>query len=156
YESSNSTDPIGAGAPGSQTPGPSGRTPPPSLLNGPNTAMSNPAPNPLQLELEQQHNAREAERASMDQVAEETGGKAFFGDRTQQAVNAALQEATAYYLISYLPVNRNYDGRFRKIKVVLDGSKYHLAYRHGYYAVDPEGPSKSPAAQVAAMRQDAM
>jgi len=156
YESSNNADPIGAGAPGSQTPGPPGRTTPPSSPKGLNTAMNNPAPNPLQLELEQQHSAREAERASMDQVAEETGGKAFYGNRIQQAVNAAVEQASAYYLLSYPPANRNYDGKFRKVKVSLEGSKYHLAYRHGYYAVDPEAPSKSSPTIATAMRQEAM
>ena len=150
YDSGNNTDPIGAGAPGSQTPGPPGRTPAPSLLNGPNTTTSNPAPNPLQLELEQQHNAREAERATMDQVAEETGGKAFYGNRIQQAVNAAVEQASAYYLLAYSPANRNYDGKFRKVKVSLEGAKYHLGFRRGYYAVDPQGPSKL--AVAAAMR----
>ena len=47
-----------------------------------------------------------------------------------------------YYALSYTPTNKKYDGAFRKVRVSIAGKKYHLAYREGYYAVDPYSPAK--------------
>ena len=45
-------------------------------------------------------------------------------------------------MLSYTPANRNYDGKFRKIKVALATKGYHLAYRRGYFADDLSAPQK--------------
>ena len=47
-----------------------------------------------------------------------------------------------YYTIYYSPANKNYDGRFRKIKVQLGGKGYTLHYRQGYYADDTRNSAK--------------
>ncbi len=72
---------------------------------------------------------------SMEQLANDTGGKAFFNTND---LNAAMQHAIAdgshYYTIAYTPTNKKMDGSYRRIDVKIPDSKYKLAYRHGYNA----------------------
>jgi VWFA-related protein len=83
------------------------------------------------------------EHATMDQLAVQTGGQAFYNTNgIAQAIHTATEQGANYYAFSYTPQNKKYDGAFRKVKVVLAGKKYHLAYRSGYYAVDPYAPAK--------------
>jgi VWFA-related protein len=80
----------------------------------------------------------------MDQIAADTGGKAFYNaNGIEHAMTIAMEQESNYYALSYTPLNRKYDGKFRKIKVSLASSekKYHLIHRSGYYAVDPDAPS---------------
>jgi VWFA-related protein len=73
----------------------------------------------------------------MEQLANDTGGKAFYNTND---LNGAMQHAIAdgsnYYTISYSPTNKKMDGSFRRIEVKLPGTKYKLAYRRGYNADD--------------------
>ena len=80
----------------------------------------------------------------MDKIAADTGGKAFYNSNgIEQAMAIAMEQGKNYYAISYTPVNKKYDGKFRKIKVSLVSGekKYHLIHRSGYFAVDPDAPS---------------
>jgi hypothetical protein len=100
------------------------------------------------------------EHATMKQLATQTGGQAFFNTNgIAQAIKTATEQGSNYYALSYTPANKNYNGGFRKIKVALGGKKYHLAYRSGYYAIDPAAPPKasrdlSSGLARAAMQQD--
>jgi hypothetical protein len=77
----------------------------------------------------------------MQQIAWETGGEAFFNDNDiQSAVARAIANGSDYFTIAYVPDNRSFDGAFRSIRIQVDGAKYELAYRRGYYAVDPTKP----------------
>lgn len=77
-----------------------------------------------------------AERASLSQVAQATGGKAFFNTNAiGQAIATAVEEGSNYYVLSYTPTDDKYDGKFRKIKVALEQKGYKLHYRPGYFAV---------------------
>ena len=90
--------------------------------------------------------ARSAEFTTMNQVAQETGGKAFYNTNgIGDAIAAAVEQGSNYYTLSYSPLNKNYDGRFRKIKVALEEKGYHLHYRPGYFADDPYAPAKDAA-----------
>ena len=76
-----------------------------------------------------------AERASLMQVANATGGKAFFNTNgIAKAIATAVEEGSNYYTLSYSPSNNNYDGKFRRIKVALEDKGYRLHYRQGYFA----------------------
>ncbi len=87
--------------------------------------------------------AQMGEHATMDKLAAETGGRAFYNTNgIAKAIDAANEEGANYYALSYTPANKNYDGSFRKVKVLLAGKKYDLAYRSGYYAVDPHAMAK--------------
>jgi hypothetical protein len=115
--------------------------------------------NVMQNQAEQFALTRMGERATMKQLAADTGGQAFYNTNDiAQAVNTAAEQGANYYALSYTPANKKYDGSFRKIKVSLSDKKYHLAYRTGYYAVDPYAqakPTKNLASSLAmaAMQQ---
>ncbi len=78
-----------------------------------------------------------ATQGTMDQVADETGGHAFYNsNELVRAFNTAIDNGSNYYSLTYAPTNPNFDGRLRHIKLVVDHSGYHLAYRRSYYADD--------------------
>jgi VWFA-related protein len=96
-----------------------------------------------------------AEWTTMNQVAADTGGKAFTGTNgIADAIGIASEQGSNYYSISYSPTNRDYNGKFRKIKVTLAAKGYRLHYRPGYFASDPHAPLKdtSHSARSAAMQ----
>jgi len=87
---------------------------------------------------------REAEdrmvsRSTMNDLAEKTGGKAFYNtNNIEGAVRRSLEDGSTYYTLGYYPENKTWDGKFRRItiKVARPGVKLH--YRLGYYAVEPQ------------------
>lgn len=96
----------------------------------------------MQEQSQQLGSSQASERATMDQLAADTGGEAFYNTNgIAHAIARASEQGSNYYALSYTPTNRKFDGRFRKIKVSLPG-KYHLAYRRGYYGVDPNAAAK--------------
>ena len=97
------------------------------------------------------------EHSTMKHLADETGGQAFYNaNGISQAIHAAAEQGSNYYALSYTPTNRKFDGSFRKIHVVLAGHKYRLAYRSGYYAVDPLAPVKSSKNLMSSLARAAM
>jgi VWFA-related protein len=83
-----------------------------------------------------------AEHSTMSQMAEATGGHAFYNTNgLTQALATAINDGSNFYTLTYTPANPARDGSFRKIKVQLARDGVKLAYRHGYYADDPDkGP----------------
>jgi VWFA-related protein len=76
-----------------------------------------------------------AEHSSMDTIAENTGGRAFYNTNgLKEAAEEAMVEGSVYYTITYSPTNRTFDGTLRKVKVELSQPGYHLAYRRTYFA----------------------
>ena len=81
------------------------------------------------------------EHQTMQQIAEETGGKPFFDTNgLKDAVEQAIDNGSNYYTIGYVPDDTHWDGSFRRIEARVDGGSYDLEYRRGYYAVDPLKP----------------
>lgn len=79
-----------------------------------------------------------AEHASMDQIAESTGGKAIYDTNgLREAVAQIIHNGSNYYTIAYKPTDSNYDGKFRKLIVQADMPDVKLQYRKGYFADDP-------------------
>jgi VWFA-related protein len=88
--------------------------------------------------------AQSADFETMNQIASETGGRAFYNTNgIGDAVQTASEQGSNYYTLSYTPANGNYNGRFRKIKIALAEKGYHLHYRPGYFAEDPYAPVNS-------------
>ena len=84
------------------------------------------------------------EHATMLQIAEETGGQAFFDSNAIKAAIAnAIENGENYYTLAYVPTDTNFDGKFRKIQVTLPGQSHHLAYRQGYFADAPDAHSSN-------------
>jgi VWFA-related protein len=87
-----------------------------------------------------------AEHATMEKMASDTGGRAFFNTNGLSAATAeALDAGSNYYTLAYTPADHNWNGHYREIKVKLTGSPANeilrLSYRHGYYAGDPSHPA---------------
>jgi hypothetical protein len=76
-----------------------------------------------------------------DQIAETTGGRAFYSDNGfKDVLDKAVEDGANYYTLTYSPSNRTYDGAPRNIHVNLDKKGYRLSYRRTYYAYDPNAP----------------
>ena len=74
-------------------------------------------------------------------IANATGGRAFYSDNgIKEILDDAVEDGGNYYTLTYSPTNPNYDGSLRRISVTLNQRGYHLAYRHTYYADDPDAP----------------
>jgi hypothetical protein len=78
-----------------------------------------------------------AEHSTMDTIADNTGGHAFYNTNgLGQAMGEAMEQGSVYYTLTYTPTNTNFDGGVRHIKVELDKDGYQLSYRKTYYAED--------------------
>jgi VWFA-related protein len=87
-----------------------------------------------------------AEHATMDAVADSTGGRAFYNTNgLQQAMDAAIRQGSEYYTLTYAPSNTKANGAERKIKVVLSNPNYQLFYRRRYLADDEAHPAPARA-----------
>ena len=71
-------------------------------------------------------------------LSRETGGRAFFpytADGLQQTFDLINEELRSQYSLTYVPRNRDRDGKFREIEVKLLRDKgLNIRHRNGYYA----------------------
>ncbi len=92
---------------------------------------------------------------ALQQMAEETGGRAFFPYRVDdlgQSFQDIGDELRSQYSLAYTPASRIADGRFRRIQIQMDRKEYKdliIRARRGYYAPRasagiPAPPPKSP------------
>ena len=75
--------------------------------------------------------------STLDELSEETGGYAIKNTNDMsEGLKRILDEIGNHYVITYQPVNGNYDGKFRRItlKVVRTGD-FKVRARRGYYAL---------------------
>jgi VWFA-related protein len=92
-----------------------------------------------------EHNMAQ-EHFTMERLANNTGGRAIMNENDlTKATAQAIEIGSNYYTITYTPSNANWNGDFRKIQVKLARQGYTLAYRHGYYADDPNSPRNTVA-----------
>jgi VWFA-related protein len=79
-----------------------------------------------------------AEYATMNLIAKETGGKAFYmTNGLKQAVEKAIEYGEDYYTLSYAPTSQKPDASFRKIVIKTNQPDLHPYYRPGYFAAQP-------------------
>jgi hypothetical protein len=101
---------------------------------------TNSTPAAMQLHMERRQTTQEQD--TMEQIAAETGGKAFIETNDfADAVADVVENGSSYYTVAYVPNRKKFDGRFHTFDVRLDKASYKLAYRRGYYADDAEKPS---------------
>jgi VWFA-related protein len=75
--------------------------------------------------------------AEMNQLAADTGGKAYYNSNDLATATAsAIAHGSDYYALTYSPTNQKLDGKYRKIDIRIPDTKYHLSFRRGYNA-DP-------------------
>lgn len=75
--------------------------------------------------------------STLDELSEETGGYAIKNTNDMsEGLKRILDEIGNHYVMTYQPVNANYDGKFRRInlKVVRTGD-FKVRARRGYYAL---------------------
>jgi VWFA-related protein len=90
--------------------------------------------------------------AAMQQLAADTGGKAFYNTNDlADAMSHAINDGAHYYSIVYTPTNKKLDGKYRHIEVKIADSHLKLSYRRGYNADDISG---APETKLAAKNSD--
>ena len=99
----------------------------------------------------QEAGERNLNAATMEQLARDTGGKAYYfsNDLAQEAASA-VRDGSHSYSIVYTPQNHKMDGNFRRIEVRVPGGNYKLTYRRGYFATPPEPAASDPLAHLLA------
>jgi len=84
-----------------------------------------------------------AARGTMEELAEGTGGRAFYNrNDLGNAVLEGINDGATYYTLGYYHANKTWDGHYHKIKVHVTRAGVTLRYRLGYYALNPEDYSK--------------
>ena len=81
-------------------------------------------------------------KGSLDEIAERTGGRAFFPkkeDDLRAAFAEIEQELRSQYLVAYSSTNKNRDGSFRTMTIEITNPEFQkqrlkLRYRPGYFA----------------------
>jgi VWFA-related protein len=82
---------------------------------------------------------------AMEQLASDTGGKAFYNTNDlNAAMTRAINDGSHYYTLVYTPINKKMDGKYRRIEVKAPEYKYKLAYRRGYNADDTTAEDVKP------------
>ncbi len=85
--------------------------------------------------------ARQNNRDSFRMLADATGGQAFYGTNDiTGAAQRAFNDGRYAYTLGFYPNHGHWDGKYRKIKIVLKGQSAQLRYRKGYFAY-PDGPA---------------
>jgi VWFA-related protein len=87
---------------------------------------------------------------TMSELAEKTGGKAFYNlNAFDKAVRQSLDDGSQYYILGYYPADKHWNGKFRKIKIKAARADVKLRYRFGYFATDPTAYQKEDPKQQA-------
>ncbi|MGH9562051.1 MAG: VWA domain-containing protein, partial [Terracidiphilus sp.] len=83
------------------------------------------------------------EKDSMNTIATETGGHAYaMGNDLKATLNKITDNDSYYYAVSYVPPQSS-PGKngYHTIEVKVDGGKYRLGYRRGYYTAPGSNPA---------------
>ena len=99
----------------------------------------------------------DAEHSSMDVLAQETGGRAVHDSNgLKEALADALSDGSKFYSVAYVPPERK-NGQsgvlFHSIDVKVDGARYQLTFRRGYYTDDSSKPAEESGKMPDAMTQ---
>ncbi len=79
-------------------------------------------------------------RSGLGSLSDQTGG--FLIHDTNDLVSGLRRiddDMNGYYFLTYVPKNKDYDGRFRRISVKVSRSNVDVQSRQGYYAVESVG-----------------
>jgi VWFA-related protein len=88
-----------------------------------------------------QFDTRTTLRYAMNDLADRTGGEAFYGTNGfAEALRRSMLDGSNYYSLAYRPSNDKWNGQFRKIHVTLAHRNGSLSYRRGYFAF-PDRPA---------------
>jgi VWFA-related protein len=89
--------------------------------------------------LNRESNVRFSNQESMQNLAEQTGGKVCLNNNDlTECVKRAIDDSSSYYELAYYPTDKNWHGEFRKITVKTARPGVHLSFREGYFARDTD------------------
>lgn len=79
-------------------------------------------------------------RSGLGQLSDQTGGFLIHDTNDLAAgLRRIDDDMNGYYLLTYVPQNKEYDGRFRRISVKVARANVEVQSRQGYYAVESAG-----------------
>ena len=88
-------------------------------------------------ELQDASSSRNAKHDTLDEIAKDSGGEAFYNTNgLNNALARVMRNGAHYYTLSYTPTDKRMDGSFRRIEIKLRDAKYKLSYRRGYFTED--------------------
>jgi VWFA-related protein len=97
------------------------------------------------------------EHIVMDNIADETGGKAIYNtNNLAAAAQQVIESGSNYYTIDYVPTNTVMDTRAHTINVTVDKPDLTLLYRHGFHANPPNMTTTGQIVHQATPLQSAM
>ncbi len=89
----------------------------------------------------------------MQEVAEETGGRAFINmNDLGQAIRSAMDDAAVTYTLGFYPESDTLDGKFHPLKIHLKNGHGELRYPKGYFAFNDGAAPKMEARMVDAVK----
>lgn len=78
---------------------------------------------------------------TMQEIAERTGGRAYYDTNDiSGALQQAVRDARATYVLGYYAEHAKWDGKFHRIKLTVNRPAVQLRYRLGYFALPDEVP----------------
>src|SRR5262249_31108665 len=83
-------------------------------------------PGRMQQEISRQSAELASAHGAMNELADRTGGKAFYNrNDLDVAIRKSIDDGSTYYTLAYYPENKDWNGKFRKIRVKVkrDGVK---------------------------------
>jgi len=101
-------------------------------------------PNTEKNTLNRENEARFASQESMQEVAQQTGGKICVNNNDlADCVKTAVTEGSSYYELAYYPDAGDWQGEFHRISVKTNHPGIQLSFREGYYARTGETSAKA-------------
>ena len=98
-----------------------------------------------------------ATHAAMEEIAKDTGGKAFYNTNDlKSAMTQSVERGTNYYSLAYTPENKASDSTYRHVEIKLDQPGLKTDYRRGYFAVPNPNLDKGSAQRLVAAMQPGM
>jgi VWFA-related protein len=89
--------------------------------------------------------------STMAEIAEQTGGQAFWGTNDiEHALSRSMERGSTFYTLAYSPAGTKWDGKYRKINLKVNRPGIKLFYRRGYYAFPDEEVKGDLAAKMLA------
>jgi VWFA-related protein len=87
--------------------------------------------------------------ANMDEIAEQTGGKAYYNTNDfTRVIGDVARTSSNYYTVAYATTNTKWNGEFRKIKIAVDHPDVQLLHKEGYYAYSLDKREQSGIAAI--------
>ncbi len=85
--------------------------------------------------LHRESNVRFLTEDSMENLAQQTGGKVCMNNNDLSAcVKRAIDDSSSYYELTYYPTDKNWHGEFRRTSVKTSRPGVQLSFREGYFA----------------------